>query len=105
MVLRCNNGNKIIFKYIFKIVCEKESCRREEFLAEVTAVLLDFTIWEICKWQNGVINRSKCVAVRTECVCVWGGDMRGWTNINVWEKINLSASKALCKAASYQNIW
>ena len=31
--------------------------------------------------------------------------MRGWTNINVREKINLSASKALCKADIYKNIW
>ena len=39
------------------------------------------------------------------CVCVGGmRELRGWTNINVWEKVNLSASKALCKADRYNNI-
>jgi len=44
----------------------------------VTAVLLlcygCAIILEIRKWQNGVINRSKCIAVRRVCVCVCGGD-------------------------------
>jgi len=28
------------------------------------------------------------------CVCAGGGGLRGWTNIHVWGKVNLSASKA-----------
>jgi hypothetical protein len=48
---------------------QKGKLQERGMLVEVLLCYWIVSVWGVCEWQSGVVNRSKCIAVRKVRVC------------------------------------